>query len=370
MRSIGERVLEQIRQARPAEHRQDIAREIGMTPDAFSRALNGRRAFSSIELAHLADLLDADLHWMITGRPDPYRLVVAARHTFDHATGRREVPARDADQAVLEDIALAYRQAFPERRRLGTAASASSPLPSNPGEVRAALGADFVRPFAERLEARLGVGVVRFPGLSTAYSLAIGGHRVIVLPGTGNWFRENWSLAHELGHLALRHHEDGVTEAERNRREAAANAFAADLLLPHDELAAVEWASVDAAGLAALVWRWGVSTDALARRLSAIHEGPPPPLVVEWAGQKTQRLLRRHWRSRTGEDEITPRMQAAARRRFPLELTEAHLAGIASGALGKETLAWMLGVNPDAVEVDMPSVPDVSIDDLAGVLGI
>ncbi|MCM3883985.1 XRE family transcriptional regulator [Frankia sp. R82] len=367
MRSIGERVLEQISQARPGARQQDIAREIDMTPDAFSRALNDRRAFSSIELARLADLLGADLHWMITGRADPYRLVVAARHTFDHATGRRDVPAREADQRLLADIALAYRQAYPEPR-LAPQTLAPPPLPSGPREIRAVLGDDFVRPFAERLEARLGIGVVRLPGLSTAYSLSIGGHRVIVLPGTGNWFRENWSLAHELGHLVLGHHEDGASEAESNRRESAANAFAADLLLPRELLVQVEWASLDSAGLADMVWQRGVSIDALARRLNAVH-GELPTLVGEWAGQKTQRLLRRHWESRTGEDEITLRMQAAARRRFPLELTEAHLAGIATGALGKETLAWMLGVDPDEVEVDMPSAPEVNVDDLVEVLG-
>ncbi|WP_163549268.1 helix-turn-helix domain-containing protein [Candidatus Frankia nodulisporulans] len=367
MRSIGDRVLERIRQARPDARQQDIAREIDMTPDAFSRALNDRRAFSSIELARLADLLGADLHWMITGRVDPHRLVVAARHTFDHASGRRGVPAREADQRLLEDIALAYRQAYPVPGEVARAPVAP-PLPQSPGEMRVVLGEDFVRPFAERLEAHLGIGVVRLPGLSTAYSLAIGAYRVIVLPGTGNWFRENWSLAHELGHLVHGHHEDGASEAEWNRREAAANAFAAELLLPRDLLGAVEWVSLDSAGLADLVWRRGVSIDALARRLNAVC-GELPAVVDEWVGQTTQRLLRRHWASRTGDDEITTRMQAAARRRFPLELTEAHLARIATGALGKETLAWMLGVDPDEVEVDTPSVPEVNVDDLVEVLG-
>lgn len=235
--------------------------------------------------------------------------------------------------------------------------------------VRAALGEDFVRPFADRLESRLGVDVVRAAGLSTAYSFALGGRHVIALPATGNWFRENWSMAHELGHLVRGHHDQGLSETEWDRHEATANAFAADLLLPREALAAIDWDSLDAAGLAYLVWQWGVSTDALARRLNALNDGVPD-VVREWAGQATQRLLRRHWPSDSGKDEITLRMDTAAQRRFPLALQDAHLKGIASGILGKGTLAWMLGIDPHALEVDIPIVTEVDVDDLAKALDL
>ncbi|ONH33324.1 helix-turn-helix domain-containing protein [Pseudofrankia asymbiotica] len=362
MTGIGERVLEQVGRGRPGALHRDIAERVGMTPDAFSRALNGKRAFSSIELARLADELDADIHWLITGEPDPHRLVVAARHRFDHETGRRDVPDREADDQVLRDVALTYSQG-------GLPGKPVCRLPATADRIRAALGEDFVRPFADRLEARFGVDVVRVAELSTAYSFTLGGHRVIVLPATGNWFWENWSIAHELGHLALAHHDQGLPEVERDRHEAAANAFAADLLLPRALLAPVDWDSLDAAGLAEILWQWGVSIDALARRLNALN-GQLPPIVREWAGQPTQRLLRRHWAVDASFDEITLRMDAAARRRFPLPLQEAHLAGIESGTLGKGTLAWMLGIDPDALEVDVPAVPEVDVDDLSAALGL
>ncbi|EFC83117.1 ImmA/IrrE family metallo-endopeptidase [Parafrankia sp. EUN1f] len=362
MRSIGGRVLEHIRESCPTVPHRVIAAHVGMTPDAFSRALNDKRAFSSIELARLADHLGADVHWLITGEPDPHRLVVAARHDFDHGTGRRAVPGREADDEVLQSIALAYRQAYPDPCH-------QPDLPDSPAKIAVALGEDFVRPFAARLEGHLGVDVVRVTGLSTAYSFAIGGHRVIALPITGNWFRDNWSLAHELGHHVLGHHDQGLTGAEWDGHEAAANAFAADLLLPRETLAAVDWEAVGAGELAEVVWRCGVSTDALARRLKAVNSYVPD-LVREWAGYATQRLLRRHWVSESGVDEITLRMDEATQRRIPLALQHAHIEAIAAGRLGKGTLAWLLGVDPEALEVDTPSVPEVDVDDLAEALGL
>jgi IrrE N-terminal-like domain len=76
------------------------------------------------------------------------------------------------------------------------------------------------------------VDVIRVAELSTAYSFTVGGRPVIAVPATASWFRENWDLAHELGHLAERHDAEGISGPEADRREAAANAFAADLLLP------------------------------------------------------------------------------------------------------------------------------------------
>lgn len=362
MHSIGGRVLEHIRQTRPDTPQRVIADQIGMTPDSFSRALNDKRSFSSIELARLADLLHADIHWLITGQPDPRRLIVVARHDFDPETGDRSVPGRRDDEPILRNIELAYRQAYPGPQH-------QPDLPDCPAKVRVALGEGFVRPFADRLEGALGVDVLRLNGLSTAYSFTVGGHRVIALPVTGNWFRDNWSLAHELGHHARGHHARESERSARRQGEAEANAFAADLLLPRDLIDDVPWESLDAAGLADLVWRWGVSTEALAHRLKAVNSYVPD-LVREWAQCATQRLLRRHWVADAEADEITLRMDAATQRRIPLSLQQAHIEAIATGRLGKETLAWLLQVDPEALEVDSPAIPEVDVDDLAEALGL
>ena len=86
--SIGQRVQAALPTGIPQKQ---IAAKVGMTEDAFSRALRGQRGFSALELARLADVLDHDIHFLITGEPDPNRLVVSGRHNFDRETRSRSV---------------------------------------------------------------------------------------------------------------------------------------------------------------------------------------------------------------------------------------------------------------------------------------
>lgn len=51
----------------------DFAAQVDMATDALSQSLNGNRPFSAIELAEIAEVLDEDVHWFITGEPDPLR---------------------------------------------------------------------------------------------------------------------------------------------------------------------------------------------------------------------------------------------------------------------------------------------------------
>jgi transcriptional regulator with XRE-family HTH domain len=362
MSEIGERVAAFLRERHPKQTQRELAKSIGMTPDALSRSLNGERKFSAGELAEIADLLGADVHWLITGEPAPYRVVLAARHDYDHATGVRDVPGREDDTHVLEDVALVYRQAYQAE------SSATPPLPRPVEAVREILGEGFVRPFVERLEGRLGVDVVRLAEISTGWSFSLAGHSVIVLPATGNWFRENWSLAHELAHLSLGHHAQANDEPVAASNEAAANSFAAELLLPANTVKAIDWPNISPDKLAGLIWDWGVSTDALSRRLASLRI-PVPDMVAAWAAQPTQRLLRRHWDGLP--EQITRRMDDAATRRFPVALQARHLKQIENGALGKATLAWMLGVHQEDLELDEPAIGDgVSTAELIDALGI
>ena len=352
--SIGERVAQLI----PRGQQGVVAAAVRMQQDALSRALRGQRGFGAAELMRIADYFQEDLHFLISGEPDPQRITVVARHDYDQETGARSVPGRRADQSTLDDIALAYRQAPPPNVRAWTP-------PSDVTATRDQLGHDFVRPFIARLEDCLGIDVIRVAELSTAYSFIIDGRPVIAIPGGGNWFRENWSLAHELAHLVLGHHAAAETFKEHER---TAHSFAAELLMPASELRSVDWSELAPGQLAERVWTMGVSTEALANRLQAL--GIDSPLVQEWKGRTTQKLLRHHWVPSEPGDPITERMDNAAVRRFPVALQTSHLNRIAQGDIDKGTLAWMLGVAVDSLEVEQPAAPaEMSSSELLDALG-
>lgn len=375
---VGERVRMAVGRAGTSRSHRSVAQAVGMTPDAFSRAVNGSRAFSSLELARLADLLDEDVHWLITGAPDPQRVVFAARHDFDHDAGRHVLPGREEDDSVLDAVTLAYRQG---RRWLGVD---DRVLPASAPEVREMLGPGFVASFARRLEECFGLDVIRVQGLTTDYSFTVAGRRVILLKSEPNWFRSNWSLAHEVAHLALGHHEV-TTKGSAGAHEQQANAFAGELLLPEVEMRAVNWQQVDTQQIARKVWAWGVSTQALKTRLQALGL-PVSSNAIASLSLATQRLLRANpsaadmplpapgyfaQAASSNEDPITTRMTQSAERRFPAGLIRAHLEGIASGQLNKATLAWMLEVTPDDLDVDEPeSRPDVPVDEFITAMGL
>lgn len=330
----------------------------------MSRAVRGQRGFSAAELVRIADHFTTDVHWLITGEPDPNRVIVAARHNYDPCTGNRSVPGAAGDSAVLDDIALTYRQ-------VATAPLPKYRPPRDVSDARTQLGDNFVRTLLDDVETKFGIGVIRVPELSTAYSFTIGGTAIIAIPASGNWFRENWDIAHELGHLVHGHTDTGITDRTRDLHEWAANNFAAELLMPAEEMHAHDWANMSASALATLVWDLGVSTKAVANRVAALKI-PASRTVDDWASQPTQRLLRRHWQPpEFFSDPITERMDAAAVRRFPRSVQDAHLALIAEGRIGKATLAWMLGVSADALEVDQPAAPEpMSTSELLAALGI
>lgn len=136
--------------------------------------------------------------------------------------------------------------------------------------ARAALGEDFISCFYDRVESALGVEVIVVPLRGDGYSLTLGGRRVIVLAATGHWFRSNFTLAHELGHLLV----EGIPPQDDKTVEDVANAFAADLLMPVEIIRTIDWAQAKAATVARVVWDLGVSTQALGVRLRYLGVTP------------------------------------------------------------------------------------------------
>lgn len=344
MDAIGERIRSRMA---PGLSQRQLAVQVEMTPDALSRALNGQRGFASMELARIADALGEDLHWLITGKVDPLRVDVAARHSWDPLRAQRVNPGRADDEVTLRNVARSYRAAYPD------GPPASRELPTDPHQMHQMLQSGFVRGFADVAERWLGVDVIRVPSLSTDYSLRIGDRGVILLASTPNWFRSNWSLAHELGHLALGHH-DGSAQAERNERPA--DLFAASLLLPEALIGQTSWNELTRSELAAFVWSAGVSTEVLRHRLKELRVQVADQ-VGEWLRQPTQRLLRLHvdvLADRGWGDPIADRERDSSARRFPLGLLTGLADRVAQGAADPAILAWALDVPVDEIEFPEP----------------
>lgn len=348
MAELGER----IRTVMPLGMSQrQLAQRAGMTPDALSRALNGQRGLSPAEVARVAQILGADTHWLITGAPDPFKITVAARHAWDAARRERHNPGKQDDQSLLDQVVGVYRAAFPQ------GADDSVGLPDSPHEVRELLGPAYIRNFADHVERRLHIDVIRISGLRTDYSLRIGGRGVVVLATQASWFRSNWSLAHELGHLALGHHSVYESPKRAQRSERAADSFAAELLISQRDIEEVEAIETEAA-LARAIWDLGVSTEAMRNRMASAQVRLNQE-VADALRSPTTGLLHANIDaladSRDGIDLVAAREQAASARRFPLALLSALQTQTELGAASPVHLAWALDVPVDDIEFPEPN---------------
>jgi hypothetical protein len=368
---IGARVRARMQEVLPAGTTQAaIAERIRLTPDAFSRSLNGKRAFTAIELVELAELLKTSAHWFITGEPDPFAIKFAGRQNFDHAVLAHEPIDWLADGDILNLIGRAYIQVY-----------ADAPREVRPtvnrldaGAVRTALagsafGDGWVRRFADAVEALFRIGVVRAAEVPRDCVIEVLGRSVIVLKETGNWFYENWSIAHELAHVLSGDLSEITGDACGNpAAEKRANAFAAELLLPEKVVRSFDWWKVEIGVVARLLWDRGVSTKALINRLATLRIDIPVALRSQ-LDQPTQRFIRSALPELAGD--IAERTSAAASRRFPEALLAAHQNAVVEGWLPAAMLEWMLGVEDGQLAAELsPSLPEPDIEWLGRELGL
>jgi len=108
--TVADRVRERI--AAAGRTQAEIAAGVGLTDSQLSKSLAGTRQFSAVEVARLASVLGASMHWLVTGEEDPLGWTLAARHSFDQGAGAYRAEFVGDDKAVLQDVALLYRQAY------------------------------------------------------------------------------------------------------------------------------------------------------------------------------------------------------------------------------------------------------------------
>mgnify|MGYP000218459350 CR=1 FL=1 len=212
-----------------------------------------------------------------------------------------------------------------------------------PFELREQLGEGFALDFITRVEDNLGVDVIIVPLEGSGYSLTLGGRRVIVVAAGSNWFRGAFTLAHELGHLfdPRANLSRGV---DRDSAENAANAYAADLLMPREQMLSLPWSTAE--DVARAVWNFGVSTHALRTRLSYL--GMRVSAEADSAlDMTTPSLLSAHLPTSVAvPDEVTLRSAAWAARHFPAHLLTSLRLAVEQGKAPQASLDWALGVPP------------------------
>lgn len=354
MDDIGSRVSTRLAEALPGVSQAELARRVGMDPSALSRAVNGKRGLAVDELVAIARELRVSTDWLLVGE-DRFPVAIAARHTYVDQTYSADL---DGIDDAVRGVVLAYERAAE------LAELPSRPVPRDPAQARRLLtetaGPEWPRHLAAAVEQTFGVDVVKVASDNAeGVSLALPNAHVVIVPTAVAWSRQNWTIAHELAHIAS---DDFVPLAQaatsERDREAAANAYAAEVLLPAADLRAVDWDTVDEAFVARFLWSSGVSIVALNHRLATLGLAQ-----VDHCGSPLA-LLRRHIAGSSPlDDPITARRQEAGARRFPSRLIAAHESDPRSGRI----LAWMLGVVP-AEEEEVPPSPD--LDALARELGL
>ena len=232
--------------------------------------------------------------------------------------------------------------------------------------ARAAMGEGFISRFYEQAEDAFGVEVVVVPLRGDGYSLTLGGHKVIVLAATGHWFRSNFTLAHELGHLLV----EGIPPQDGKTAEDVANVFAADLLMPVERIRSIDWAQAKAATVARVVWDLGVSTQALEVRLRFLGIAPGNKASSALA-MSTEALLRGSPALAVAPPAaVTARMEYSARRRFPERVVTGLRRAVADGDAPQASLSWVLGLPAQEENNDdvTPESHELDIDLLDGLV--
>jgi transcriptional regulator with XRE-family HTH domain len=216
----------------------ELARRLGRTQTSLSYWESGKRTPALDDLLELATVLDVDVEAFIP----PHH---ARRPGTALLRATAERLASDELQRAVEDLLeRAATQPLPDRRftvRSTQPAYAANQLIEWAGITRPPIDVAW-------LAAQCGALVIHrpLPDALSGLVFAVGSGAVIGINRSHSANRQRFSLAHELGHFLLSHHErEGAAGAGFHldvtdttppgydwRQERAANDFAADLLMP------------------------------------------------------------------------------------------------------------------------------------------
>ncbi|MEQ7007890.1 XRE family transcriptional regulator [Actinopolymorpha sp. B17G11] len=346
-----------------------FAARAGLDASKMSKSLSGVRRFTSLDLAHIAELGDVTVDWLLGGRAGPPAVAARAESSHD---GGVDAGVREATRLAQarEDLAfLGYAQAS------GTVRSVDArDRPADNGARLAARVVDQLRDAGgDPLARDLASVVEHYFGIGVAVSMIPAGcdglawhdqHTRLILVATSEYpTRQRFTVAHELGHL-LAGDDQGLSidkdvmdpERRRHPSEATANAFAAAFLLPEDALrdAVPSDGGLSVDDFAALVMRLSVSPSTLAYRLHALGL-IATPLREEFRTLTTAACAFRVGRS----GEFADWIESSRRSRLPAALVRDTFTAYLDGKATLRPFANLVGVDVDILRraLETPAEP-------------
>ena len=353
-----------------------FAEAVGLDGPKLTKSLNGKRRFSSYELASIAELGQETVDWLLAGGE--------RSHVFAHRAaaetiglgdeiGRVKIELIDDRVDGLEFLGRPFHApelpvAVQAQRRITQGAKTA---PKYSELLRASLRSMSTPALIDRIESEFGIHVVvaDLPEHCDGLSYARDGLRVIVLAtSSSSPFRQRYTLAHELGHIAFQDALSDVIEERlyesKSLEETRANAFAAHFLAPREELLEVIGDQAPSSVFDELVLEFKVSPNSMAFRLfneELIDEDTHRRLSTSTARQVALRAGR--------AAEYVEQVDNSSQERPPLRLVAAYLDAYAAGETTLGPIATLLGWPLSKVEATYGDAgegdePNLTSDDL------
>lgn len=253
-----------------------LAERIGKTPTAIASYEKGAKKPAPATVAQLSLALGVDPFFFLPGPVD-----VAFSDVVAHFRSLRSTTQLARDQAVAYGLATVEISAALERHVEFPAVNIPNYEVCNdddsPEEAASRLRSAWDLPLGPvphlvRAAENNGVLVVFNAAASAgvdAYSFEGPARPVVVLnPAKRDYYRQRFDLAHELGHLVM--HTDA--EPGSAKIEAQADRFAAEFLMPSEQIADLLPSKADWGNFQRLKESWGVSLQALLYRARTLGE--------------------------------------------------------------------------------------------------
>lgn len=366
----------------------DFAAAIGLDAPKLSKSLSGRRRFSSLDYARIAEQGSVSVDWLLTG--DEAQFTVAARAAEGKAP---EVALAEADRLVeLRDVAteLGWKQPLADfvlrerkaeahgalsreavRAGSGTGAGrGGSYLAVNSGAALAARATQHLAALGfaatsldlpDVIESAFGIDVAVTPlgdGFDGLAATTDGAALILAAP-TAVWARQRFTIAHELGHILAADHQelhldpDIYAKGQRfDATEVRANAFAAAFLMPEAVLRGRVTKGFNESAFAGLAIDLGVSPSALAYRLADLR-------LIDAMGRDRFGALSMAGAARvSGRSEVVAqRSGVSIRPRMPGLLGQDLFDAYSAGETTLRPYARLLRVSPEELRASLES-PD------------